>query len=95
MIVVNSAKGYATLIEQPCIPMKGINDDFVWGSDLNKSPFEYCTPPLFSVILNMNTNGAYYSTDPDTFEVCYMFSSIGTVKSEHKRVKRLKLSWLN
>ncbi|XP_029347294.1 dynein heavy chain 1, axonemal [Acyrthosiphon pisum] len=68
MVVINSAKGYATLIEQPCIPMKGINDDFVWDSDLNKSPFEDCTPPLFSVILNMNKNGAYYSTDPDTFE---------------------------
>eukprot|EP00102_Acyrthosiphon_pisum_P018551 XP_016655761.1 PREDICTED: dynein heavy chain 1, axonemal-like [Acyrthosiphon pisum] len=43
MVVINSAKRYATLIEQPCVPMKGINDDFVWGSDLNKSPFEDCT----------------------------------------------------
>lgn len=71
--MISSAKGYATLIEQPCIPMKDINDDFVWNSDLNKSPFEGCTPPLFSEILNMNKNGAYYSTDPDTFEVCYMY----------------------
>jgi len=71
--VINSAKDYATLIEQPCIPMKGINDDFVWDSDLNRSPFEDCAPPLFSVILNMNEYGAYYSIDPDKFEVCCMY----------------------
>jgi len=71
--VINSAKRYATLIEEPCIPMKGINDDFVWGSDLNKSPFEECSPPLFSIILNMNENEAYYSIDPDKFEVCCMY----------------------
>jgi len=56
--------------------MKSINDDFVWGSDLNKSPFEECAPPLFSIILNMNENGAYYSIDLDKFEVCCMHSCI-------------------
>jgi len=72
--VINSAKRYATLIEEPCIPMKGINDDFVWGSDLNKSPFEESAPPLFSITLNMNENEAYYSIDPDKFEVCCMYA---------------------
>lgn len=68
--MLNSARSYAKLIEQPCIPMKGINDDFAWGSNLNKSPFEEGAPPLFSVVLNMNKNGAFYSIDPDEFEVC-------------------------
>lgn len=89
--MINSAKEYATLIEQPCIPMTGINDDFVWVSDLDKSPFKDCASPLFSVILNMNKNGAHYSIDPDKFEVCCMYSSIGSVKPVHKRVKMLNL----
>ncbi|XP_060838328.1 dynein axonemal heavy chain 1 [Rhopalosiphum padi] len=68
LMVLNSAKNYTILIEQPCIPMKGINDNFAWGSNLNRSPFEECAPPLFSIILNMNENGAFYSSDPDKFE---------------------------
>lgn len=71
--MINSAIEYATLIEQLCIPMTGINDDFVWDSDLDKSPFEDCAPPLFSVILNMNKNGAHYSIDPDKFEVGMLY----------------------
>jgi hypothetical protein len=72
-MVLNSAKNYTRLIEQPCIPMKGINDDFAWGSNLNRSPFEECAPSLFSIILNMNENGAFYSSYPDKFEVCCLY----------------------
>ena len=53
--------------------MKSINDDFTWGSNLNKSPFEECAPPLFSITLSMNENGAFYSINPDQFEVWCLY----------------------
>lgn len=68
--MLNSIKAFNKLIEQPIIPMKGINDDFTWGDNLNKSPFKESAPPLFYLTLYMNENGAFYSIDPDEFEVC-------------------------
>lgn len=41
------------------------------GSKLHKL-FEGSALPIFSIMLNMNENGPFYSTDPDKFEVCIL-----------------------
>lgn len=66
--VINSATSYSNLIEQPCISLKDIEDNFTWSTDLMIFD-DSSIPPLFSIMLNMNQNGPFYSNDPDKFEV--------------------------
>lgn len=68
-IVLNSAKQYASLIERPCTSTKDVHNDFVWGDDLYESPFRGSSLPIFSVILNMDDNGPFYTSGADEFEV--------------------------
>lgn len=74
--MLNSANNFANLIEQPCILVKDINTNYSEiGSKLHKI-FEGSAPPIFFVVLHMNENGPYYSTDPDKFEVCILLKCI-------------------
>lgn len=72
--MLNSVKGYSNLIEQPCISIKGISENFVWGSNLQNT-FKESAPPIFSLTLNMNENGPFYSDDPDLYEVCIILTN--------------------
>ncbi|XP_050431121.1 dynein axonemal heavy chain 1-like [Adelges cooleyi] len=83
-IVLKSATSYARLIEQPCVKIKGISDDFIWGSDLINSPFDWKGDPIFYLLINMNENEPFYSTDPDRFEpiVVNMFRT-GIIQSHN------------
>ncbi|XP_050527307.1 dynein axonemal heavy chain 1-like [Daktulosphaira vitifoliae] len=83
-IVLKSARSYARLIERPCKKIKGINENFVWGNEFLKSPFEWNEEPIFYLVLSMNESESFYSTDPDKFEsvVVNMFRN-GIIQSHN------------
>nr|CAI5840362.1 unnamed protein product [Callosobruchus analis] len=68
LLVENSLQTYITLVETPCVPCLGVEDDFVWGTDLVNSPFVSKAAPIFILQLKMNEEGAYYSTQPELFK---------------------------
>ncbi|KAG5868936.1 Dynein heavy chain 1, partial [Gonioctena quinquepunctata] len=69
LLVENSTQIFINLVETPCLPCLGVQDDFVWGTKLNNSPFTSRAMPLFNVQLKMNENGVFYSTQPESFRV--------------------------
>lgn len=60
---------FITMVETPCLSCLSVEDDFVWGEDLVKSPFVGQAAPLFSLQLRMDESGAFYSTTPEAFGV--------------------------
>ncbi|XP_030766886.1 dynein heavy chain 1, axonemal-like isoform X2 [Sitophilus oryzae] len=69
LLVENSIELFINLVESPCIPCLGCEEDFVWGSDLITSPFISHAMPIFNLQLKMDENGAYYTTSPEYFAV--------------------------
>ncbi|CAG9819626.1 unnamed protein product [Phaedon cochleariae] len=67
LLVENSLQTFINLVETPCLPCLSVPDDYVWGPDLTLSTFLSRAPPLFSLQLKMNENGAFYSTPPESF----------------------------
>ena len=60
---------YLALLETPALCMLGVDKNFVWGEDLLESPLKCQANTVFNVELKMNDDGAFYSTDPASFEV--------------------------
>lgn len=55
-------------METPCQCCLSVEDNFVWGHNLVNTQFKPLQP-IFLLTLRMDENGAFYSTDPDQFEV--------------------------
>ena len=68
-LVENSMGFYQTMLETPALCALTVNDDFVWGNDLVNTQFRPSTNPVFLIELMMNEGGAYYSKNPEIFEV--------------------------
>ncbi|CAH0560322.1 unnamed protein product [Brassicogethes aeneus] len=68
LMIINSITLYINLLEAPCLPCLPVPENFVWGTDLRNSPFKPTAPPIFSLHMKMNEEGAYYSTEPTLFE---------------------------
>lgn len=60
---------YVKMLEGPALCTLAIRDDFIWESKLTESQWKSSSLPVFQLILRMNEQGAYYSTDPAGFEV--------------------------
>ena len=60
---------YLTMLETPALCLLEVSNNFIWGEDLLKSPFKCGSNPIFNIELKMNEGGAYFSTDPASFEV--------------------------
>lgn len=73
LLVENSLQMFINMVETPCLPCLPVEDGFVWGNNLICSPFLSQAPPIFSLILKMDENGAYYSTTPELFAVSYYY----------------------
>lgn len=58
-----------SLVEAPCQCTFGVSTDFNWGNELTKTQFKPSCAPIFVVKLQVNENGAFYSTDPAAFSV--------------------------
>lgn len=69
LLVKNSATMFTQLVEAPCQCCLECEDDFQWGFDFINSPFRSSVPTIFALQMQMNDEGAYYSTDPDLFPV--------------------------
>ncbi|CAO1366669.1 unnamed protein product [Diamesa hyperborea] len=63
-----SADAFVDLLCKPCECLLNIDKDFVWGCDLISSSFQSKCPSVFAMILNIDTNGISYSTDPNAIE---------------------------
>lgn len=63
-----SAEAFVDLLCKPCECLLHIDVNFVWGCDLISSSFQSKCPSVFSMILNIDTNGTSYSTDPNAIE---------------------------
>lgn len=63
-----SADAFVDLLCKPCECLLNIDMDFVWGCDLISSSFQSKCPSVFAMILNIDTNGTSYSTDPNAIE---------------------------
>lgn len=70
--------------------IKGVSENFVWGSNL-LNPFEESAPPIFSLTLNMNENGPFYSDDPDLFEVYMILTNMIKTTSNEKKCYCIEL----
>lgn len=64
----NSIRTFINFVETPCQCCLNVDDKFVWGHNLIDTQFKPLQP-IFLLTLRMDENGAYYSTDPDQFEV--------------------------
>lgn len=69
MLVENSIVYYGESLESPALCVLDVDESFVWGDNLVDSRFKSAHQPLFNVDIEMNVNGAYYTTDPDEFAV--------------------------
>lgn len=69
VLVLNSIEIFINLVETPCLPCLGVEDEFVWGQDLIESPFRPKVSAIFTLQMKMDENCAFYSTEPDQFQV--------------------------
>ena len=67
-LIEYSADEFVDLLCKPCECLFNIDNDFVWGCDLISSSFQSKCSSVFSMILNIDTNGTSYSTDPNAVE---------------------------
>lgn len=75
-LVENSTDLLVKLVETPCLSCQDVPDEnFVWGDDLNESPFQATGPPIFKLTLKISNVDASYSTSPDSFEVSVRHTS--------------------
>lgn len=68
-LVTKSAAALTELVAQPCACTLHVTEDFVWDTDLIETLFKPMAAPVFVLKLHVNEEGAYYSTNPDKFEV--------------------------
>lgn len=68
VLVENSVRTFLNFVETPCQCCLNVQNDFVWGYNLIDTQFKPLQP-FFLLTLRMDENGAFYSTDPDLFEV--------------------------
>ncbi|PSN46069.1 hypothetical protein C0J52_02287, partial [Blattella germanica] len=67
-MMMSSLMFYTNLIETPCLCTLECEDDFVWGDDVITTQFQPANPPIFLLLLQMNEELVFYSTDPYQFE---------------------------
>lgn len=67
-LVENSIRMYINLLCRPCTCLLKVREDFNWGDDLITSPYYPGIPHVFYMILHIDENGPYYSTDPAKYE---------------------------
>lgn len=60
---------YLEMLETPALCTLNVDENFVWGSDLVNTQFRPSVNPIFNIDIMVNDNGAYYSTDLESFEV--------------------------
>ncbi|XP_055905179.1 dynein axonemal heavy chain 1 [Eupeodes corollae] len=69
ILLEKSITSYSHLLNNPCLDFLDIQSDYVWTNDLLKTPFNRLNlPPVFRIVLQVNCNGPFYSTDPTEFE---------------------------
>ncbi|XP_046395032.1 dynein axonemal heavy chain 1-like [Ischnura elegans] len=69
-LVMRSLKRLLKLFEEPCEPTKNCVEGMVWGEDLRLLTYKAKHLPIFTVELTIAEGvGAYYTTNPDDFEV--------------------------
>lgn len=67
-LIEKSTAIFCNLLCVPCQNLLAVKSDYVWGIDLTKSPFEPPGIHVFTLVLQMNKDGVFYSTNPDDFE---------------------------
>lgn len=69
-LVENSTGLLLKILENPCSVCLSVPDEgFVWGSDLVNTQFKPPTSPVFALTIKLNSTAAFYSTNPESFEV--------------------------
>lgn len=67
-IVLKSIEIFINMLETPCVSCFDCSEDFNWGSDLKSSLFVSKAAAIFTLQLKMNDDGAFYSTNLDSFK---------------------------
>lgn len=65
------------IVETPCLPCLSVEENYIWDiNDLITSPFISKALPIFTLELNMNNEGSFYSTKMELFEVICVLKTI-------------------
>lgn len=67
-LLEGSIQMFTNLLCRPCECFLHLSENFKWGADVITSPFQPGTLHVFYMLLNIDENGPFYSTDPDEFE---------------------------
>lgn len=67
-LIENSTGIFCNILCVPCQRLLDVSSDYVWDIDLTKSPFEPTGNYVFTLDLQMSSDGVFYSTNPDDFE---------------------------
>ncbi|XP_044254832.1 dynein axonemal heavy chain 1-like isoform X2 [Tribolium madens] len=97
ILVLHSIEVFIDLVETPCLPCLGVEDDFVWGSNLIDSPFVSRASAIFILQLKMDENSAFYSTHLEQFEkvLLRLYDTALTFTHKIKQVHPFLLKNLN
>lgn len=82
-MVLNSAEIFTNLVETPCQVCLEIEEDFEWGDDLVNSDYRPWVQPIFMLVLKMDENGAFYSTEPEEFKKMLLRLYDGAITQTH------------
>ncbi|XP_055847749.1 dynein axonemal heavy chain 1 [Episyrphus balteatus] len=69
ILMEKSIINYSNLLNNSCLDFLDLKNDYVWNNDLRTTPFNRLNlPPVFKIVLQLCSNGPFYSTDPKEFE---------------------------
>lgn len=66
-LILNSSYRYTKFLTTPCKCLLHVQDDYVWDTVLNESPFQPKYNHIFVLVLQMNEAEPYYHTNPNLF----------------------------
>lgn len=68
-LITHSMQMFSNLLCKPCVCMLGLDDQFVWGSDVITSQFQPGTLHVFYLVLHITEErGPHYSNEPDQYK---------------------------
>lgn len=83
-LVEGSIQLWKNLLCNPCECLLNVNDDYKWNSqDLINSPFHPGTLHVFYMVLNINEDGPFYSTEPSEYEPVLRKLFIDPIHASH------------
>lgn len=67
-LIEKSTGIFCNMLCVPCQKLLNVSSNYVWSTDLTNSPFKPPANHVFTLVLQMNEDGVFYSTNPDDFE---------------------------